>query len=195
MLIVTPALVGRPAHARMVRDGTLVPFAPGAALPADVPDSPGLRALHASARVPAHTVLTGAAALWIHGIVPVAPSAWHVVGPRGLHRIVDPLLVFHSGLTARLGREHAGCQVAPASRACLDALRWEDLGDAIALTMRALSTGAVTAGELRASLSLDSARGAGVARVRSALAAILLARDRAAADQPGRLVLVTRRAS
>ncbi|MDN4482073.1 hypothetical protein [Demequina lignilytica] len=192
MLIVTPALVGRPAHARMLRDGTVRPFAPGAALPADVADSPGLRAHHASSRVPAHTVLTGTAALWVHGIVPTAPPEWHVAGPRGLHRIVDPLLVFHSGATARLGEQHQGCRVAPPARACLDALRWEDLGDAIVVTMRALDVDAVSLAGLRASLGLDGPQGSGFARVRSALAAIIGARG---ADQAGRLVFVTRLAS
>ena len=175
MLLVTPGAVGRPAYARMLRDGTLAPFAPGSARPADVPDSPALRAHHAAGRVPAHTVLTGIAALWVHGLVAVAPPTWHVAGARGLHRIVDPQLVFHSGVTSRLGVTREGCRVAPATRACLDALRWEDLEAAIPVTIAAIRSGDAPLPELRAALSEDSPRGAGIARVRAALATIMVA--------------------
>lgn len=175
MLIVTPELVGRRPFARMLRDGTLVPFAPGAALPHDIADSPALRAHHAASRVPAHTVLTGTAALWVHGIVPTAPCEWTVTGPRGLHRTVDPLLDFHSGATASLAEQRDALALAPVARACLDALRWQDLADALPATMAAIRAGAVTIADLRAALGADSPRGNGIARVRSALLAVMAA--------------------
>ena len=169
MILVTPADVGRPQFARLLRDGIVAPLAAGVARPLDVPSSPGLRAL-ACAHVPRHTVLTGLAALWVYGrwaradgSAPQAP--WHVVGVRGLSRTDDARLAFHSGVTSRMGERTGPIRLAPVARACLDALRWEDETVARAATVAGLAAGWVTAPELRASLACDPANGAGYGRV------------------------------
>ncbi|WP_296667949.1 hypothetical protein, partial [Demequina sp.] len=153
----------------------------------------------AHTRVPSHTALTGLAALWIHCWRPLPPTRWHLVGERGLYRTTDTSLVFHSGVTARLGSRIGPVAVAPPARACLDALRWEPAEPALEAVVGAVLDGRIVPEALDAALELDSARGAGHARLTSLVAAVTaLAGHRLeapAAGQPGRLAPVMRRAS
>ncbi|WP_062378036.1 hypothetical protein [Demequina pelophila] len=173
MILVTRADVGAAAWARQVRDGVLVPLASGVGRPVDIPDSPGLRALAIAPLVPAHTALTGTAALWVRGMaVELPPMPWHVVGERGLHRTVGAHLAFHSGVTAALAPTMQGRRIATVPRACLDALRWEDLAGALVQVRALIRDGSVTTRDLRAALAYDPANGAGFRKVESSVAAL-----------------------
>ncbi|WP_062466446.1 hypothetical protein [Demequina maris] len=165
--------VGRPAFARLVRQRIVAPHGPGAARPLDVPDSPGLRALATAPRVPSHVVLTGTAALWVHGWVDDAPVAWHAVGLRGLYRPPGTEVALHSGVTARLGmRVDGGLLLAPPARACLDALRWEPPAGALAAVCGAIAEGRIVPADLRDALAPDSPTGGGYARLASLVEAV-----------------------
>ncbi|MDN4474516.1 hypothetical protein QQX09_01450 [Demequina sp. SYSU T00192] len=168
MILLRAADVGRPAFARLARQRIVAPHGPGVARPLDVPDSPGLRALAASPRVPAHVVLTGTAALWVHGWVDDAPVAWHAVGHRGLYRPPHAEVALHSGVTARMGvRVEGGLMLAPPARACVDALRWEEPAVALAAVCGALAAGRIGPPDLEAALAHDAITGGGYARLAS----------------------------
>ncbi|WP_062464566.1 hypothetical protein [Demequina soli] len=174
MILLRADEVGRLAYARLARDHAIAPLTPGTARPIDVPDSPGLRALAAAPRVPGHVVLTGLAALWVHGWLTAPPLAWHAVGLRGLYRPPGALVMLHSGVTARLGiRTPSGLALAPPPRACVDALRWEDPGDALPAAVRGLREGRIVPADLLAALACDPANGAGFARLDSLVRAVV----------------------
>ncbi|WP_062311651.1 hypothetical protein [Demequina rhizosphaerae] len=174
MILLRAEDVGRPAFARLSRQRIVAPHGPGAARPRDVPDSPGLRALAAAPRVPSHVVLTGIAALWVHGWVDDAPVEWHAVGLRGLYRPPGTEVALHSGATARLGvRVEGGLALAPPARACLDALRWEPPAEALAAVCGAVAAGRIGPGGLADALAHDSATGGGYARLASLVAAVV----------------------
>ncbi|SEI87065.1 hypothetical protein [Demequina mangrovi] len=172
MILVHPDTTGPLAYVRLVRDGTVAAVTREAARPTDVPDSPGLRALGAAPRVPAHTVLTGTAALWVHGWRDAPPSTWHAVGARGLYRPPGCLVELHSGATARSGARIGPVRIAPPPRACLDALRWEDPGHALASVLSGLVTGRIAPAELAHAFGEESPAGTGYSRLRSLLAAV-----------------------
>ena len=65
--IITPALVGVGAYARLVRDGSLRELSTGVAGPHALGTVPYVRALSVAHLVPARGALTGVAALWVHG--------------------------------------------------------------------------------------------------------------------------------
>ncbi|WP_062520575.1 hypothetical protein [Demequina silvatica] len=179
MILVPPSDVGPAAYARLLRDRALMRVLPGVARPADIPDSPGLRALAAADRVPTHVVLTGLAALWAHGWRDDAPAAWHAVGIRGLYRPAGTEVLLHSGPTARLGRTvEGGLRLAPPARACIDALRWEPPEAALATVGGAVARGRLTPGELEGAQRWDARNTAGYARVASLVEAIRVAWSR-----------------
>lgn len=123
MLIVSRSDVGASAFDRLVRERLLHEAIGEHALPRDVRATVSLRWRMIEPWVPAHTWVTGLAALWLHGFAP-APAAVDVVGSRGLHRVPASTstlrLVFHSGSPAGLltGRVRS----ADVTRASMDAL-------------------------------------------------------------------------
>ncbi len=172
MILVRPADVGPAAYRRLVRDRIVHPLADHSARPADVADSRGLRALAISPAVPPHTVLSGTAALWVHGWLARPPLGWTVVGRRGLHRTSDARLAFHSGATAALGSRVGPLWLAPPARACLDALRWEPPDVALPVVIDGIRAGRIAAADLQASLARDASRGVGFARLSSLVRAV-----------------------
>jgi len=186
MLVVRRSDVGRPALARMLREGVVAPLVGGTARPLDVPDSPGLRAHVAAPVMPRATVLTGLGALWVHGCVDAAPLPWCAVGTRGHHRKDDARIAVRSGVTLRHATRIGPLALAPPPRACLDALRWEPPDLALGAVVGALRAGGVTADELSAALAHESPRGGGYRRLRSLVTAVL---DTAA---PGRAAPASR---
>ncbi len=167
-----PDDVGPLSHARLVRDGALVAVERGTARAPDIPDSRGVRALAAVARVPAHTVLTGLAALWVHGWVPSPPATWHAVGARGLYRPAGCLVELHSGRTAALAARIGRLSVAEPARSCLDALRWEPADPALRVVGASLATGRLSAPALAAELAREARTGSGYARLVSLVDAL-----------------------
>ncbi|WP_156162308.1 hypothetical protein [Demequina iriomotensis] len=175
MILLRATDLGPLAFARAVREGALVPVADGAARPPDVPDSPGLRALAAAPRVPGWSVLSGSAALWVHGWRDRPPPTWHAVGPRGQQRPRRCLVALHSGVTAAVPDRIGPLRVAPPARACVDALRWEPPRPALAAVLAALRDGRLTADELRAAFASDSRLGDGYPRLASLVDAVTAA--------------------
>lgn len=173
--------VGPVALARMLRDGVVAHLAPGHGMPRDLPVSPTTRARTLSPVVPAHTVVSGLAGLWVRHGGP-APSVVDLVGARGLHRAKPGAdakgwtLAFHSGRAAS-GRcdQFSGVAVANSERCAADALRWRDLAKAMEAVFRALRSGQVDRAATEAIVSGDDARGHGAARVRSAWNALNVA--------------------
>ncbi|WP_156155954.1 hypothetical protein [Demequina phytophila] len=173
MILVRPDDVGPAAFARLLRDRHLAHLLPGVARPADIPDSPGLRALAAADRVPTHVVLTGLAALWVHCWRDDAPAGWHAVGVRGLYRPASTAVRLHSGPTARLGATvEGGLRLAPPARACVDALRWEPPHAALHTVAGAVARGRLAPADLEAALRHDARSSAGYARVAGLVEAI-----------------------
>jgi hypothetical protein len=171
--------VGPIALSRMLRDGVVAHLAPGYGMPLDLPVSPETRARTLSPVVPAHTVVSGLAGLWVRHGGP-APLIVDLVGVRGLHRAKPGAdakgwtLVFHSGRAA-LGRRdvYATVAVASSERCAADALRWRSLGAALDAVYRALRSGQVDCAATQAIVDGDDARGLGAARVRSAWEALM----------------------
>ncbi|HEX7590141.1 MAG TPA: hypothetical protein VF362_04090 [Demequinaceae bacterium] len=178
MIPVSAQEVGPVALARMLRDGVLAPLAPRHGMPRDVPESSLARALCLSPVVPAHTVVSGLAGLWVrHG--GAAPSVADLVGARGLHRAKPGAeargwtLVFHSGGAATGPRtEFGGIVVASAERCAADALRWRDLATAIEVVFLAVRAGSVEPAAIEALVVRDDPRGHGAARARYAWGAL-----------------------
>ncbi len=167
-----PDDVGPLAYARLLRDGALAVAIRGTARPRDIPDSPGLRAIVAAPRVPAHTVLTGLAALWTHGWLPAPPSTWHAVGARGLYRPAGCLVELHSGRTATHAVRIGPLRVAAPARACLDALRWEPPEPALRAVGAGLASGRIRTRTLLVELEREAPTGAGYVRLVSLVQAL-----------------------
>ncbi len=188
MLLVRREEVGRAAYVRLVADGTIVPFAVAVGRPADVPDSPGLRAHLVSQHVADDVLVTGLTALWVRGFGSVAPALWHVVGPRHARSPRAPWITRHVGSPDGNATVVARVWVASMSRACLDALRWE--GD------RAEQTVATVLGDLRhAAATLRLAVLAEDARAPHHATVVARVTRLTRSAQPARLAPVTRRAS
>ena len=173
--------VGPVALARMLRDGVVAHLAPGYGMPLDLPVSPESRARALSPVVPAHTVVSGLAGLWVRHGGPVPPVV-DLVGARGLHRAKPGAdakgwtLVFHSGRAASEPRDvFATLAVANSERCAADALRWRSLGAAMDAVYRAVRSGQVDCAATQALVNGDDARGLGAARVRSAWEALMAA--------------------
>ncbi len=169
------------ALARMLRDGIVGYLAPGYGMPFDLPLSPETRALTLSPVVPAHTVVSGLAGLWVrHG--GLAPVIVDLVGARGLHRAKPGAdargwtLVFHSGRAATGPCDRFSTVVVARSERCAaDALRWRDLGPAMEAVYRAIRSGQIDCAATEAIIRGDDPRGSGAARVRSAWRALGIA--------------------
>jgi len=183
--------VGAVALARMLRDGVLAPLSPQHGMPLDIPVSPRARASSLAPVVPAHTVVSGLAGLWVH-CGGAAPSVVDLVGARGLHRAKPGAdargwtLVFHSGGAATGPRaEIGGIVVACAERCAADALRWRDLGAAIEAVFLAVRAGLINPAAIGAVVTNDDPRGQGAARARYAWEALATALETAPSGPGG----------
>ena len=183
MIPVSAHDVGGVALARMLRDGVLAPLAPRHGMPRDIPMSPHSRATSLAPVVPAHTVVSGLAGLWVR-YGGAAPTAVDLVGARGLHRAKPGAdargwtLVFHSGGAATGPRaEIGGIVVACGERCAADALRWRDLATAIEVVFLAVRAGAIDPAAIEAFVARDDPRGHGAACARYAWAALASALD------------------
>jgi hypothetical protein len=170
--------VGAVALARMLRDGVLAPVAPRHGMPRDIPESSLARALCLAPVVPAHTVVSGLAGLWVR-CGGTAPSVVDLVGVRGLHRAKPGAdghgwtLVFHSGGAATGPRTAiGGIIVASAERCAADALRWRDLATAIEVVYGAVRAGSIEPTAIATLVARDDPRGHGAARARYAWGAL-----------------------
>ncbi|PKQ26181.1 MAG: hypothetical protein CVT64_06890 [Actinobacteria bacterium HGW-Actinobacteria-4] len=178
MPLVSRSRVGAVAFDRLIRDGTCTALSPAFALPRDIPETPGLRALAVRDSVPAHTVLSGLGGLWV-ALGGPPPPVLDVVGARGLHRVVTtdtpatgvpatPQVAFHSGLAhTEASVTLMGLTVANIGRCCIDALRWGRHALAIPAVAGAVRGGDVTMEALHSAFAADHPRGPGHARLRS----------------------------
>lgn len=176
--LVTDRDVGAVPLGRMIRDGIVVPLAPGFAAPLDLPLTKDDRASTLANAVPEHTVVSGLAGLWIHG-GGTRPIDVDLVGLKGLHRTspdVHPRgwrVRFHSGRAAEeTGERLSGMRVATPERCACDALRWDDLDTAIPSIVGAIHQGFVQPSSVDALVGETNPRGLGAARMTSAWAAI-----------------------
>ena len=174
MLLVQRELVGAAAFSRLARSGLIHDVLGASALPADVPSSRPVRAHMVAPWIPAHTWLTGLAALWLEGFART-PAVLDLAGPRGAHRTVpapgSPPLAFHSGWL--WGLPDAGPpRAATVARACLDALAHSGAVDALPAVASALRGGATTVGELEAGVAIIERHTHYRARVRSLVGAL-----------------------
>ena len=158
----------------MLRDGVLAPLAPRHGMPRDIPASPRARAASLAPVVPAHTVVSGLAGLWVR-CGGAAPPIVDLVGSRGLHRAKPGAdargwaLAFHSGGASTGPRAEFGeIVVASAERCAADALRWRDLAEALEAVFRAVRAGSVDPAAIEALVATDDPRGHGAARARCA---------------------------
>ncbi len=175
--------VGNVALTRMLRDGVLAPLAPRHGMPRDIPESSHARAICLLPVVPAHTVVSGLAGLWVR-YGGAAPSVVDLVGARGLHRAKPGAdargwtLVFHSGGAAAGPRtEIAGIVVASEERCAADALRWRELATALRVVFLAVRAGNIEPSAIEAVVTEDDPRGHGAARARYAWGALVAALD------------------
>jgi hypothetical protein len=159
-------------------------------MPRDIPESSLARALCLSPVVPAHTVVSGLAGLWVR-CGGDAPSVVDLVGVRGLHRAKPGAdargwtLAFHSGGAATGPcAEIGGIVVASAERCAADALRWRDLATAIEVVFLAVRAGAVEPAAIEALVTEDDPRGYGAARARCAWGALATALDTSGTANP-----------
>jgi hypothetical protein len=182
MPLVSRERVGTVAFDRLIRDGTCTPLSPAFALPRDIPETPGLRAIAVGGFIPQHTLLSSLGGLWVLlGGMP--PAVFDVVGPRGLHRVAGPVqpatplsaprIAFHSGRapTERFTTV-SGVKVANVSRCCVDALRWGDHRVAIPAVARAVRLSGVGLDALHIAFAADHPRGSGYARLNSVWSAL-----------------------
>ena len=159
---------------RMVRDHVLVAATNRFAFPVDIDATPGVRAWCVAPVVPAHTVLSGLAGLWVW-----QGGAWPgvvcVVGRRGLHRAHTRIAAqagsepvqYHSGLAwSDAVTKASSLNLAGAARCCVDALRWEDHVKAIPAVASAVCSGRVTVGDLGYEYGRDNPHGLGYTRLR-----------------------------
>lgn len=174
VFVVDAQLVGTVAMQRMVRDRVLVAATNRFAFPVDIEPTPGVRAWCVAPLVPAHTVLSGLAGLWVW-----KGGAWPggacVVGRRGLHR-ANPRTTahagsepvgYHSGLAwSDAATRFSTFNLASPARCCIDALRWEDHVNAIPAVASAVCGGGVTVGELGNEYGRDNPHGLGYTRLR-----------------------------
>ena len=181
MIPVSAHEVGTVALARMLRDRVVAPLAPQHGMPLDIPVSPGARASSLAPVVPAHTVVSGLAGLWVY-CGGEASAMVDLVGARGLHRAKPGAdargwtLVFHSGGAATGPRvEIGGIVVACAARCAADALRWRDLAAALPAVFLAIREGRVDPSAIGVLVSRDDPRGQGAARARCAWEALATA--------------------
>jgi hypothetical protein len=150
MLLVARDRVGSTAFNRLRRDGVVHDAVGGVALPFDVPATRATRIFMIAPFVPAHTWLTGLAALWCDGLAS-APSVLDLAGRRGAHRTVpspgSPSLAFHSGWLWGLP-DAPPPRFATVTRACIDALAHSPAIDALPAVARALGAAATTIQDL-----------------------------------------------
>jgi len=166
-MLVRESDCGAVAYARLVRDKVVLPLLPDVALPRDIPDSPGMRALALAPYLPNHGVLSGLAGLWVHGCG-VAPGSLLLVGERGTHRRstvgvhARHHLNWHAGAAFVEARaSFALPDIARAARCAADALRWEEADEAVHRVAEAIEAGMVAAVDVRRVVEGDSDRGRG----------------------------------
>ena len=146
-LVVTPAVLGVGAFARLVRDGVVRELSTGSAAPHVLAALPLVRAASLAHFVPARGALTGLAALWVHGwrsrhplctpITIAAPTGVRLSEPAGA--LVRWRAVTHDGSLAH-SRSLAGVAVADPAAALAMALSHDALADAIPAAWWALRT-------------------------------------------------------
>ncbi len=170
--------VGPVAYGRMTRDRIVHPLLPGIAVPLDIPDVPGVRALALAPLIPRHTVVSGLAGLWVRHGEPFTTTI-DVVGARGLHRTVNPeptsalSVRFHSGNAINDALDtFSNVGVAPTPRCLVDAMRWAPAPLSIAATTQAVQSNHVTVADIQRCLARDDPRGAGYRRLESLWAAL-----------------------
>ena len=138
------------------------------ALPGDVASTRELREHMIAPLVPGHAWVTGLAALWVYGMCP-APPAIDLAARRGAHRTEpqpgSPPLVFRTGKLLGFEQAARGPNLAPAARACIDALAHSRPADALHATVVALRRGVTTAEELADAAAAIPRRAAHRARV------------------------------
>ncbi len=185
----------------MLRDGAIAYLAPRNAMPLDLPVSPDARASSLAPVVPAHTVVSGLAGLWIRRGGP-APGVVDLVGRRGLHRAKPGAdargwtLAFHSGRAADGTTDRIGGVRVPATERCAaDALRWAPAAEAIRAVYGFARDGLLDVRALDDVVRSDDPRGKGAARERSAWAAIAAGSRRAGPQWSVRRLPVMRRTS
>jgi len=182
MVLVYASDVGTGAWSRMVRDGAIVPLTRSSGHAADVDRTPALRAASLASVVPQRAVLTGLAALWVHGweAGSAAPLLLEVAVPRGCHPGVPPSTDPHrwsfvtDQATCRTATVVGGVRVADASHAVAAALARGPLASAIAAAFCALATQLLDAGAVDSAMT-DSAHGDAGKRARSAWNAVCAA--------------------
>lgn len=173
MLLVDAESLGRVAFERMIRDGYVVPATRRFAFPVDITVTPSIRAWCVVPMIPAHTVLSGLAGLWVwHG--GQWPGEVTVVGKRGLHRSVAeeiPLATsdrtrFHSGLAWHDASVPMGpIAIANPARCCSDALRWDSHKRALVAVANAVKANKVPIRAIDYEVRRDDPRGAGYGRL------------------------------
>jgi len=175
MVLILASDVGRPAWTRMIRDGVVAPLAPGSGHAADVHRSPTLRAASFASVVPQRAVLTGLAALWVHGWGgdSASPPLLEVAVPRGCHPGVPPNADPHrwsfvtDQATCQSATVVGGVRVADASHAAAAALARGPLASAIAAALWALTAQLLDADAVEATIR-DCSHGAAGKRAHSA---------------------------
>lgn len=92
MVLIQASDVGRGAWWRLTHDGAIVPLTAHRGHAADIERSPALRAASLAKSVPRRAVMSGLAALWVHGWRAPGPSpqAIEVAVPRGCHPGAPP---------------------------------------------------------------------------------------------------------
>lgn len=175
MLVLTAHDVGPVAYARLVRDRAVQPLTTLMALPADVGINATLKAQSLSWAVPKRGVISGLAALWIHGCVPgTAPRHIEIAVPRGAHpdppsdefgyvwaAVTEPVAVLASSAWGGIG-------VTSPAAASVAALRRDDHTDAIPAVCAAISRRLCTVSEIETVVGSHSRRGRGYDRMYSA---------------------------
>lgn len=175
MLVVTPDDVGAAAFGRLIRDKALRPLTPLAALPADIPGSALLRAEAMEWAVPRRGVVSGLAALWVHGSLPgEAPLSIEVAVPRGANpdgpreRYGYTWSIVTEPMAVETALWIGSVRVAGPAAACVAALRRADHRTAIRAVMTALRQGLCTVADIDMVIRAHTRRGRGYERMLSA---------------------------
>lgn len=175
MLVITPDHVGTVAYARLVRDHAVQPLTTVAALPSDINTHAELKARALAWAVPRRGVVSGTAALWVHGCVPGAlPRSIEIAVPRGAnpdgppHTLGYQWSVVTDPVAILAAKSLGGVGVTSPAAACVAALRRDDHTLAIPATFEAISRRLCTARHIDAIVGSHSRRGRGYDRMMSA---------------------------
>ncbi len=151
-IIITPALIGVGAYARLVRDGSLQELRAGVAASHTHASLPQIRAASLAPSVPRRGALTGASALWVHGWRAAEPMPVPVtIAARPGVRLSEPVgttvawrnVTHEASVTS--ASMIAGVVVARPSAAVAMALSHDALDHALPASWWALHAGRATA--------------------------------------------------